>query len=39
MQAMEKDKYKNSLNEQEKLTLEYLSKQFSQECALMSLQY
>ena len=26
MQAMEKDKYKNSLNEQEKLTLEYLSK-------------
>lgn len=25
-QAMEKDKYKNSLNEQEKLTLEYLSK-------------
>ena len=26
MQAMEKDKYKNDLNEQEKLTLEYLSK-------------
>ena len=26
MQAMEKDKYKNNLNEQEKLTLEYLSK-------------
>ena len=26
MQAMEKDKYKNSLKEQEKLTLEYLSK-------------
>ena len=26
MQAMEKDKYKNGLNEQEKLTLEYLSK-------------
>ena len=25
MQAMEKDKYKNNLNEQEKLTLEYLS--------------
>ena len=26
VQAMEKDKYKNNLNEQEKLTLEYLSK-------------
>ena len=26
IQAMEKDKYKNDLNEQEKLTLEYLSK-------------
>ena len=26
MKAMEKDKYKNDLNEQEKLTLEYLSK-------------
>lgn len=26
MQAMEKDGYKNSLSEQEKLTLEYLSK-------------